>query len=42
MDEAFYMTQKGYNEAVERLKYLQVVKRMEITQRIKTAENSAI
>ena len=31
------MTQKGYNEAVERLKYLQTEKKKEITERIKVA-----
>ena len=31
------MTQKGYDEAVERLKYLQTEKKKEITERIKVA-----
>ncbi len=37
MAEEFIMTQKGYDEAVERLKYLQTEKRKEITERIKVA-----
>ena len=31
MSEEFIMTQKGYDEAVEKLKYLQTEKRKEIT-----------
>ena len=34
MADQFFMTQKGYDEAVERLKYLQTVKRQEIIERI--------
>ena len=37
MAEEFIMTQKGYDEAVARLKYLQTEKKKEITERIKTA-----
>ena len=37
MAEQFYMTRKGYNEAVERLKYLQTQKRQEIVDRIAEA-----
>ena len=37
MAEEFIMTQKGYDEAVERLKYLQTQKKKEITERIKVA-----
>ena len=37
MSEEFIMTQKGYDEAVEKLKYLQTEKRKEITERIKVA-----
>lgn len=37
MAEEFIMTQKGYDEAVERLKYLQTEKKKEITERIKVA-----
>ena len=37
MAEEFIMTQKGYDEAVERLKYLQTEKKREITERIKIA-----
>ncbi len=37
MAEEFIMTQKGYEEAKERLTYLQTQKRKEITERIKVA-----
>ena len=37
MAEEFIMTQKGYDEAVERLRYLQTEKKREITERIKVA-----
>ncbi len=37
MAEEFIMTQKGYDEAVARLKYLQTEKKKEITERIKVA-----
>ena len=37
MAEEFIMTQKGYDEAVERLRYLQTEKKKEITERIKGA-----
>lgn len=37
MSEEFIMTQKGYDEAKERLKYLQTEKKKEITERIKVA-----
>ncbi len=37
MAEEFIMTQKGYDEAVERLRYLQTQKKKEITERIKVA-----
>ena len=37
MAEEFIMTQKGYDEAAERLKYLQTQKKKEITERIKVA-----
>ena len=37
MAEEFVMTQKGYDEAIEKLKYLQTEKRKEITERIKVA-----
>ena len=37
MAEEFIMTQKGYDEAVERLRYLQTEKKKEITERIKVA-----
>ena len=36
MAEEFIMTQKGYDEAVERLKYLQTEKKKEITERMRT------
>ncbi len=39
MAEQFIMTQKGYDEAVERLKYLQTVKRQEIVERIAEARS---
>lgn len=39
MAEIFYMTRKGYNEAVARLKYLQTVKRQEIVERIAEARS---
>ena len=39
MSEIFYMTRKGYDEAVERLKYLQTVKRQEIVERIAEARS---
>jgi len=39
MADVFYMTQKGYDEAVERLKYLQTVKRQEIVERIAEARS---
>ena len=37
MAEEFIMTQEGYDEARERLKYLQTEKKKEITERIKVA-----
>ena len=37
MAEEFIMTQKGYDEAVERLRYLQTEQKKEITERIKVA-----
>jgi len=39
MADKFFMTQKGYNEAVERLKYLQTTKRQEIVERIAEARS---
>ena len=39
MADQFYMTKKGYDEAVERLKYLQTVKREEIVERISEARS---
>ncbi len=39
MAEQFFMTRKGYNEAVERLKYLQTQKRQEIVERIAEARS---
>ena len=39
MADQFYMTKKGYDEAVERLKYLQTVKREEIVERITEARS---
>ena len=38
-EQQFIMTQKGYDEAVERLKYLQTVKRQEIVDRIAEARS---
>ena len=38
-EQQFEMTQKGYDEAVERLKYLQTVKRQEIVERISEARS---
>ena len=39
MADQFFMTKKGYDEAVERLKYLQTVKRVEIVERITEARS---
>ncbi|MBR2340830.1 MAG: transcription elongation factor GreA [Clostridia bacterium] len=39
MADQFFMTKKGYEEAVERLKYLQTVKRVEIVERISEARD---
>ena len=39
MAEKFIMTKKGYEEAVERLHYLQTVKRQEIVERIAEARS---
>ena len=39
MADTFYMTRKGYEEAVARLKYLQTVKRQEIVDRIAEARS---
>ena len=39
MADQFFMTKKGYDEAVERLKYLQTVKRVEIVERISEARD---
>ena len=39
MAEQYIMTQKGYDEAVEKLKYLQTVKRQEIVERIAEARS---
>ena len=39
MAAQFFMTQKGYDEAVERLKYLQTTKRQEIIERISEARS---
>ncbi len=39
MADQFIMTQKGYDDAVERLKYLQTVKRQEIVERITEARS---
>ena len=39
MAEQFIMTQKGYDEAVKRLKYLQTEKRQEIVDRIAEARS---
>ena len=38
-EQQFIMTKKGYEEAVERLKYLQTVKRQEIVERIAEARS---
>ena len=38
-EQQFEMTKKGYNEAKERLKYLQTVKRQEIVERIAEARS---
>lgn len=38
-DEQFFMTQKGYEEAVEKLNYLQTIKRQEIVERIAEARS---
>ena len=38
-EQQFIMTQKGYDEAVERLHYLQTVKRQEIVERISEARS---
>ena len=38
-EQQFIMTKKGYDEAVERLKYLQTVKRQEIVERIAEARS---
>jgi transcription elongation factor GreA len=40
MADQFFMTKKGYDEAVERLKYLQTVKRVEIVERITEARSN--
>ena len=39
MADQFFMTQNGYDEAVERLKYLQTTKRQEIIERIAEARS---
>ena len=39
MADQFFITQKGYDEAVERLKYLQTTKRQEIIERISEARS---
>ena len=39
MADQFFMTQKGYDEAVERLKFLQTTKRQEIIERISEARS---
>ena len=39
MADQFFMTKKGYDEAVEKLKYLQTVKRQEIVERIAEARS---
>ena len=39
MADQFFMTKKGYDEAVERLKYLQTIKRVEIVERITEARS---
>ena len=38
-EQQFIMTQKGYDEAVERLRYLQTEKRQEIVERISEARS---
>ena len=38
-EQQFEMTKKGYDEAMERLKYLQTVKRQEIVERISEARS---
>ena len=38
-EQQFIMTQKGYDEAVKRLKYLQTDKRQEIVDRITEARS---
>lgn len=38
-EQQYIMTQKGYDEAVEKLKYLQTVKRQEIVERIAEARS---
>ena len=38
-EKQIFMTQKGYDEAVEKLKYLQTVKRQEIVDRISEARS---
>ena len=38
-EQQFIMTKKGYDEAVEKLKYLQTVKRQEIVERIAEARS---
>ena len=38
-EQQYIMTKKGYNEAVEKLKYLQTVKRQEIVERIAEARS---
>ncbi|MBE5750889.1 MAG: transcription elongation factor GreA [Clostridia bacterium] len=38
-EQQYIMTQKGYDEAVEKLKYLQTVKRQEIVDRISEARS---
>ena len=39
MADQFYMTQKGYEEAVKQLDYLTKVKRAEIVERIQEARS---
>ena len=38
-EQQYIMTQKGYDEAKEKLKYLQTVKRQEIVERIAEARS---
>ncbi len=38
-EQQYMMTQKGYDEAIEKLKYLQTVKRQEIVERIAEARS---